>query len=228
MPSRKIAGDTILYPGILRAQVSFDNVSALPRDRFVNTFHFAGAMSQANVNAIGELLQHFYNDTPGTAVPAPAEYLSPVIAGASLRVYDLGETDPRTPHVPDPSNLWWQSWRLTGGTALPNEVAVCVSYYTDKNAPRKRGRFYLGALNTKALGGTTGAPADQTVKSELRQVLAGNAFTLASQLTHPGLEWVLLSPKLGGSSGPVQHGWVDNSFDTIRKRGMKTTARTVW
>jgi hypothetical protein len=213
---------TPLYPGIVRAQVTFENVNAIPRDRFVNTFHFESDASEGQMQDIADLLSAFYTfNYAGASVDS---YLSPVVASASIRLYDLGEAEPRTPTVKPVTGAFTPS----SGTALPNEIAVCLSYYADKNSARERGRVYLGPLATNVLGARTATDPDANLHADFRGLLTQAASALAAVPVPSGPRWCVLSPTTGGSAGPVTAGWVDSAFDVVRKRGAKALLRTNW
>lgn len=213
---------TPLYPGIVRAQVTFENVSALPRDRFVNTFHFESAATETAYQDIADLLSAFY--TFNYAGSSLDSYMSAVVASATIRLYDLGESEPRTPHVKPVTGAFSPG----AATPLPNEVAVGLSYYADKNAPRERGRIYFGPLNSSALGPRSGTEPDAQLHPDLRGALGLSASNLAALPVGGGPRWCLLSPVTGGSAGPITAGWVDSAFDTVRKRGAKALVRQTW
>jgi hypothetical protein len=221
-----IAGNATKYPGIIRASVIFHNVSNLPADRFVNTFHFTGAANDTTYQGIAGLLRDFY--WTNYQANSLDHWFSPVIYYPELRMYDLNESDPRTPHGPTDAQAWRTGWSPGGSQALPNEVAVTLSYYTDKNAPRKRGRLFIGPLSTMALETPSASHPDARVDDGLRAAVNASAYALAHQLVVPNVEWVLLSPTAGGSAGAVQKGWCDDAFDTIRKRGAKASVRSAW
>jgi len=50
---------------------------------------------------------------------------------------------------------------------------------------------------------------------------------LAPTETAGGWDWVVYSPT-NGNTVNVDNGWVDNAFDTQRRRGLAVTARTNW
>lgn len=143
----------------------------------------------------------------------------------------------------------------TGTSALPSEVAIACSFAAsmgtriekgpvdasipsteaaiDQGAPavhsgldhmraRRRGRVYIGPLNEAAMTlnvTTENRPvaALLTVLSEASKQLRDDAVT----------DWGVWSRR-DGAVVSVVSGFIDNAFDTIRKRGQGPTARTVW
>jgi len=94
-----------------------------------------------------ERIEDFYNgnsDGAGTI----ASYLSGEInRTVTVNVYDYAATKPRTPY---PFHF------TLGGASTPNllpeEIALCLSYFAGRNTPRSRGRLYIGPFNATALG----------------------------------------------------------------------------
>ncbi len=105
------------------------------------------------------------------------------------------------------------------GTA-PREVAVCLSYASvdDINAstPRRRGRIYVGPL--------AGASAE-TVNAGLRDTFLQLGIKFAQIGTGNGVTWHLYS-KMDRASFKIESIWVDDAWDTQRRRGRAPTART--
>jgi hypothetical protein len=107
-------------------------------------------------------------------------------------------------------------------TRLPTEVAVCGSFYADRNIPRQRGRLYIGPLNLSALDQSTGRP-----HSGIMNAIAEGMERITTLGTT--LQWVAYSTvAVGGSWLPVDNGWVDNAFDIQRRRGIEASSRIVW
>lgn len=95
--------------------------------------------------------------TSGATWTALAAHLAPTVSLSSLDVRDLavagqpliGSTGPAVPGT-------------SSGTALPDEVALCITLRTAKAGPAARGRMYFPGWATTALG-TGGAPAAAAV-----------------------------------------------------------------
>jgi hypothetical protein len=214
-----------ISPGIIRTQVVFQGASQLPEDRFINTFHFrhvdgSPGIDSADLAEIDARLTAFYN-TPGPSGNSISKYLSGEIVktseAAQFRSYDLGEAHPREPHI-----TTWTPAATADAARLPTEVAICGSFYGSRNIPRQRGRVYIGPLALGALDQSTGRP-----HSAARVAIAESLEYLAESGTL--LDWVAYSTvNPAGSSVSVTDGWVDNAFDTQRRRGIEATARTVW
>lgn len=112
------------------------------------------------------------------------------------------------------------------GAATPPEVSLCLSYQGARVSgvpqARKRGRVYLPFLNSTAVG-SDGRPAAGTLTAA---VACGQGLLTASDSAGTW-SWVIFSAVAPGYSDVVD-GWVDNEFDTQRRRGRKSTARTTF
>lgn len=129
--------------------------------------------------------------------------------------------------------------------AAPGQVSLCISYHADLaglhesipgGAPgpvgdtrpkaRRRGRIYLPPLNQSAVAAGS-SPARPSAG------LLGTAASVASRLKNTadsiqaGGGWAVFSPT-SGTWTLVDGGWVDNRFDTQRRRLVDATARSLW
>jgi hypothetical protein len=238
------------------AQVTLQSVSGLSKDRFENVWHFTSGttvVSELDAKGCALRLQDFYSG--GTHPSANvAWYLSPKIQGGALvKVYD--EDAPGGPHTranPRPI-LYEATWPIgapsTGDLSLPEEVALAVSYYSSANAPRHRGRIYIGPLNTAGLESDTEVrPSANMIASFVaaatRLIATGDgaipvsSLSTLSGITDPGdvvapmPDWALRS-KIGTGTkiAPIvtyelaTKGWVDNEWDAQRRRRVEASAR---
>lgn len=215
---------------IVRAMVIIPRKTAVPADAVVNTFHFItdDAVTGADTAAIASRLNTFYGSvlTPGT--DSIHGHLSGLLntAGVRYKMYDLGQAEPRAP-IYDEAQTWADT---PDNTALPAEVAVCLSYQGLKLSgipqARRRGRIYIGPLGNTALTFVSGAAASCRPSASVMNALAGAGASLSSA-NDAGLKWVVYSPT-NNSAVDVTDGWVDNAFDTQRRRGEGASARTLW
>lgn len=211
-----------------RCLVTLNNDTLQPVDQVTNTWHFQtpGAVADAGT-AILDNIDAFYS--------AISTYLSINLTGTGeIDLYDLEDPEPRAP-------VFNGSFTAGVGTnALPNEVAVALSYQapivSGTNQARRRGRLFIGPLATNVMATGTG---DQRVASGFRNALVAAAEALMDDTTLPGLVWSVFSPTtagappwsaatLGDSFFTVTNGWVNDAFDTMRSRGAAPTTRTVF
>lgn len=210
----------------VRCMVVFQGGTGIPEDRFVNTFHFQHPSSDLNVAAaeLGPLIEDFYKEDNSTL--SISGYLSEFInRAAEMRFYDMNDSLPRVPVV----RVWsLNPVGLTGN--LPEEVAVVLSLRgAPPITPRRRGRLYIGPLVSGA--GTVGSP---TAPTRVATTFA-NDLTLAAQTLKIGVEalsiaawWAIRSTVPVVNYVRVEGGWVDNAFDTQRRRGPDATSRQQW
>lgn len=199
---------------------------------FVNTWYFRDdglGGAEITADAIKAVLDAFYNavNAPG-ATPISTGFLSAVINPAltEYRIYDLGQTPPRTPIVRD-SNM-----ASTAATAIANEVAAVMSYRSGSGTPgsggtidkTKRGRIYLGPLAASAFNYQAG-DTDAPLQANFISAIVGGALDVLS--TTEDVTWVQYSRK-NDDFNLVTGGFVNNAADTQRRRGMAATTRTVW
>lgn len=203
---------------VLQCTIQADTL--LPQDAIVNTFHFQGGVSPDYEDLV-DMVHAFYTVAPsgGTAL---ATYLGGNLLNDTInyRIYDFSDSVPRSP-------VWEEdrSASFGGGTTLPPEVAVCLSFQGTKVSgiaqARRRGRIFIGPLSTSI--NPDGRPS-----STFRTSLAGSARDLLIASNASGdWDWQVYSPTSSTSTNVVD-GWVDNEFDTQRRRGRTATTRTVW
>jgi hypothetical protein len=100
----------------------------------------------------------------------------------------------------------------------PREVALCLSYFSERNLPRQRGRVFTGPW---AYAGERPSAAQINALQALKQGLADIGGT--------NIQWCVYSRRTLGGLGEqfkkVSGAWVDNEWDTIRSRGYRATTR---
>jgi len=213
----------------LRAQVRLQNQSGLPIDVCMNTWHFRSTsfLPAPDVLTAHDALVAYYQGMQ--------EYYSPVLGGPSITWYDLSDAEPRTPIFTDTF-----TWDVSGGTPLPNEVAITVSLTAapESGVPigRRRGRIFMGPFN---IGVLSAGDFDARVIGDFLEdwqnvfdafmdvVGSGDArLSVFSPTTAGAPPWS--SGELDAATFPVVAAHVDNAFDTIRSRGVAASARTTW
>jgi hypothetical protein len=200
----------------------------MPGDVITNDWCFAwplGAPVESDyVNAKNRLDTFYTNVYSIGASGAMAPWV--VGANASLKVYNIADPTPRAPVY---ESILPISGDAAASSYLPLEVAICLSFQADQISgvpqARRRGRVFLGGFGIVASPGDT----DQfpQVDSIVTAAIASEATDLATGLLADGWVWSVFS-RVNNSSAPVSNGWVDNEFDTQRRRGVLATARTLW
>lgn len=189
-----------------RFLVSWKADSDLPENTFTNTLYFnisgSGPLNPAQWDTLCADLHTLYTD-----------YTKPSFTGGrrvTVKAYDMADAEPRP--------IKGQYTEPAAGTlpAGAPQVALCLSYYADRNLPRQRGRIYTGPWANSQIN-----PSQATIDS---------LITLANGFLNLGgvdVDWSLYSPTTGDHTR-INHGWVDNSWDIIRSRKFKATARTTF
>lgn len=218
----------------IRSVVTFQGTSGDAQDRFQNVFHFIKTGSPTNTDyaEIGAALNSFYTADTGAQVSTLMSYMARDQISASplpfVTHYELltgGETG--SPEAQ--SDLL--GWSSSVTNDLPHEAAICLSFYSDlddipeeqgltRPASRRRGRIYLGPLNTAALG------ADGRISSSvgIDMIYAAERLRTWSGFTALNLGWAVYS-RTDDQARVVVGGWVDNAFDTQRRRGLDSNTR---
>lgn len=187
---------------------------ALPENAATNTWYFS-ADTPTGVTNMQAGLYAFYQSI-GSMMSNDIDMDSSVI-----KWYELDGLNPTGPPDIEQSLLGVG----TGLTAGVPEVALVMAYRSALTGPpffpgRHRGRVYIGPLAS-----TSGnRPAASTV-TQLRD--AGAALLLDSSNGGVGTTeylWLQRS-QTAASFSEVDAGYVDNEFDTQRRRGRKATSR---
>lgn len=200
----------------MRAQVILKTVDNVAENYVTNSWAFKGEDTEESTTAITTALKNFYSNI--------VSYLSPSIAqnGHAVKYYTLPGTKPNYPFDEDSFNLA----SAPAGTALPSEIAVCLSFQGTRAAgfpqARRRGRIYIGPLDQTAATGDRPSSGLLTAMA----VQATNFSTEIDAITGD-VQWAVWSPS-DGQSVAIDNGWVDNAFDVQRRRGVAYTSRTTF
>jgi hypothetical protein len=199
----------------MRLQCIIPATSAIPADYATNTWHFDDGGDP--LSDFMDELKVFYNSIrpyyPATVAQNSWEF----------KVYDLDDPEPRAPVA----DVFWNLTSAPTGYPLPSECAMVLSYQADKVSglpqARRRGRVYLGPLNTTTLESSTARPAASVVTA----LAAAGGVLLAASGASGGWKWTTYST-VTGTGFEVLDGWVDNAYDTQRRRGISPTSRTLF
>jgi hypothetical protein len=102
--------------------------------------------------------------------------------------------------------------------ASPREVAICLSFYSERSIPSQRGRIYVPYYCIAGAAAGGGRPG-----LTFRTAVMGWGAALAA-LGGPDVDWVVYSRKLDVAY-PVTDYYVDDEWDTIRSRGLRPVTR---
>lgn len=198
----------------------------IPEDVAVNTFSWAcGTEADATGHIPGALLE-FYNTVPSSN--ALYKYMSNHIdfTQARIKLYNFSDPEPRAPFYDALMGGTWGSPSAT--TALPSEVSLVASFAaapaSGETAARRRGRIYLGPLNTDAQIATTLTPSRPTAAFIHDVAVACDRMATTDDAD---AQWVVHS-RANNAWYTIVSGWVDNAWDTQRRRGVAATSREKW
>lgn len=199
-------------------------VSGLPEDRAVNVFHFSGTGTyEADSTAAAAKVLDFYVGASGLQSTAISSFLSPWIQRtAELRTYDLSQPKPRVPTI-YPIELS----AVLSNNGLPEEVALVTTFYGSPPVTRRRrGRLYIGPLNSSTV---TITGATSTTPTTPGSGFINDLLEATKRLATPSNPQFCIRSSLPAENFvPVAGGYVDNAFDTQRRRGPDPTARSTW
>jgi hypothetical protein len=178
--------------------------SLMPRDVMqINPhFLFSGTIAAGGVDE-----QNFVNDARDAMVTYGGGNKP-----TTVKMYDAQGTPPVFPVAQASGGP-----ATAPGSGVPREVALCLSYYSGQNIPRKRGRLYVPAEIVNLNVVTVRPTAPQMTKcGSLAQILA--------DLGGADVDWCVYS-RLMDAAYSVSNWWVDDEWDTVRSRGLRSTTR---
>lgn len=189
-------------PTHVKAQVSFAYDSLLPRDAVVidPCYRWANLTIQdaeSLANDIHDALESWNSGYPS-------------FPQTTIKIYDLEGTVPVLPMA--------TVQRRTGvvtATNIPRETSLCLSFKGGP-LPKNRGRLYLPAATINDLSLRPSA------------TLRNHALALGQHLYDVGganVDWIVWS-RVNQSATGVTSAWVDDEWDTQRRRGLRATTRS--
>lgn len=206
-----------IQPGDYQIRVTLRTASQVPADDIVNTWAVQFGDDPGDIVDVDTAFINFYQ--------AIDTHLSDTAAssGHTLEYIHLNDPAPQVPFRVTPFTI-----TPGGSDALPTEVALCSSFTAATGsgvaAARRRGRVFLGPLRENGISTSTGHARPSGV---LLQSVADATEALASALDLAGFPLCVWSRR-DDTLYRVVAGWVNNEYDTQRRRGPETTARTVW
>jgi len=141
--------------------------------------------------------------------------LAPTAHQLTVKLYEI--TAPSgTPNRPKATKVLYPN--QAGGSTYPGELALCLSFYGGSNAPSQRGRLYLPIWSV-----TNSTPGERPSSTE--RAKAGALVTPLAALGGANVDWGVWSGK-NGSFTKSSNWYVDDEWDTQRRRGLRPTTRT--
>lgn len=211
-----------------RAQIVIPYDTGLPEDVITNTIYIGSPDPLIETaDNVQPLIDALYTAIYADA-NVPANYLEWGLARVNW--YELTDPEPRVPYTLD----LVISPGTQAASTIPAECSIVLSFHAAPVAgasqARRRGRIYLGGFASGALTSVTnGAP--RVAPGVIEDIVAAaNNFRLDVEVI-PDYHWSVYSPTNSVSGPlfvPIVGGWVDNAWDTQRRRGVPATARTLF
>lgn len=208
--------------------------NGLAEDRYVNTFHVTTLAEPIGTDlaAIRDAIIDFYKPAENSGLQSFMGKWANGI-GRTVKIYDLADLKPRAPIHEFISTTPPFSTASTTKN-MPAEVAVCLSYEGDKISgtpqARRRGRIYIGPLSDSVMNESTASTPSRPMVAFLDLLLV-QAAVLKLDLFAAGAVWCVYSPTEDsagdGSQGmtPITSIWVDDAYDTQRRRGIAASQK---
>ena len=225
---------------IHRFVVTMPCVTGLPEDKTENVFSVGqnGVLGASDLTDAIAAVRDFYITAHAGQVNAVGKYIGQSVSRAAnactVSLYSSTDLTGATPFG-SPTNItaFTMSSVLTSN-ALPEEVAAVISYranLTDvpvevgdtRPAQRRRGRVYVGPLNDAA-GSVVSSlyRPDSQFRTDLGAALKGMAQAINATASLYFGVW----SKADAEVWEAIAGYVDDAWDTQRRRGVSPTTRT--
>lgn len=195
---------------IWKVTISCEADTGLVRDAYQITPHF---QNSGNATA-GQLADNLATNMP--------VWLTDQSRG-HIKVY-LEDFTPGNPHNPLAIRTFGT---IPNGmaTALPGELALCLSYFATINAPRYRGRLFIPANWIHKHQGATPSPAGaRPTAGQMTAVTLFYTQVIKAALSGLPIQWVVAST-VEKNAKVVTECWVDDEWDIIRSRGQRGGSR---
>ena len=202
---------------VYRTQVQLETDDNVPAHFATNTWHVS-APDLVELALWEAALTAFYNGVDA--------HFSNIMkqSGNNLyfKHYDLADPTPRAPVLEGPA-----ACSPSSGLGLPTEVALVMSFQAPKSSgvpqARRRNRIYLPFITSNS--NSTGSRPTSTVINAVQSAAA--TLLAASGPTSADWQWMVYSPT-DDAIDLVDNGWIDDEWDTQRRRGRPSTSRTTF
>lgn len=183
-----------------RIQTAVAGDGQLPRDRVVLTTYFKDNGLTTDPTNLATSVNNVWN-----------VFFNTTVRECLTKVYDLADAQPRAPKAEVIVNEG-----LSPVSTLPREIALCLSYYSERNTARRRGRLFI------PIPFKYSAAAARPTTAVMNALLA-----LGDQLSGIGgadVDWSVYS-RTTNALHKVSNVWVDDEWDTQRRRGLRAITR---
>lgn len=211
---------TVGVQELYQVQWIFQSVTNRPEDAVTNTTHWYKGGAQPDYENVRDMLVDFYSEIPDGGTNKIIDFMcnKGLSGNWNMKIYRLTDDKPRAPVYTSQGNF-----ELHNEFALPAEIALVLSFQAEPESglpqARRRNRIYLGPFGDSA-NKESGRPSDLLVETML---FAGKALLIAQDQSITW-GWHVYSPTQNAHH-PVASGWVDNAWDSQRRRGLLETLR---
>lgn len=212
---------------------------------------------QEVLESVAERIRDFYVEPTNEPNAFPlTRWYGPSVANAGheVRVYPINTITGESLAYEGAPPAYVETFDLLGrvlpDNGEPSEVALCLSYknVSSGNVPQaqRRGRIYLGPFTNNVVAPPDAAGVSRPVPDlltywrrlgeKLRDELDGDGdkwviysrpFAGRPETPRPGRRTLPALPARPGWIYEVEQLWMDNSFDTVRRRGETATIRDI-
>jgi hypothetical protein len=201
----------------VRVQIVLKTTDANPENFVTNSWCVKDMSPGVDDAAVTAAFKAFYDSFTA------ARWSNTLAQNGHLAKYSLLPGFP--PNYPF-AEVVWNMGAAPSGNPLPSEVAICLSMQGPRSAgfpqARRRGRVYIGPLADG--NNTAGRPTAASSTA-----LANNVLTLKNTINAlPSGASLAVWSGVDSAAVEVTNGWIDNAFDTQRRRGLAWTSRTLW
>lgn len=194
----------------IRAQISWQVESLLPRDVATINPCFRHQLGLIEGDPDWQTLA---NDLKNVMVAWQANQLRQL----TVKLYEIKDPVSGVPNRPKATAV--AAAGGFGGTSYPGEVALCLSFYGQPNGPSNRGRLYIPYF-AMVTSGTQ--PGKRPTTTEMQK--PGGLVPGFAGLGGINVDWIVWSPTKKQAT-KVSNWFVDDEWDTQRRRGLKPGAR---
>lgn len=186
---------------VIRAQCSFLMDSAFPRDRLVINPVFSMTGTFQDADQLAEDL-----------ADALSTWKSPACE-VQVKTYDVEGTKPVYPNGEAVNDSG-----IVGASTCPRELALCLSFYAERNIPRRRGRLFVPFCVSSGSSTVARKP------TAAQQQRVADLVPLFEALGGVDVDWGIWSQR-DRQFHKATHWWVDDEWDIQRSRGQRPQSR---
>lgn len=239
--------------GTTHAVVTLPSVSGFPEDSIVNTFTIGTPLAvSTDPGDITTALTFFYNGAAANQDNPLAWYLSAQVSraalGSKIALYNVTNHLDGSPHGPPYFEDSFTLGAANSNAVLPTEVALVATLLgqgrgdvspevpddadpsgvndpgieRDRPMQRRTGRIYLGPLGLAGYDSGDGRPTLLS-RQDILDAMTGLNTALLGRPSGPYR--LVVWSRANAATYPVQSCFVDNAYDTQRRRGLRPTVR---